>query len=63
MRLLLINYVLLSLCCFNNTERYFEETHVGTNTEFYDSIGMVTNVASYTFMITCTCRSCRERFA
>ena len=25
-------------------ERHFEETHVGTNTEFYDSAGMVTNI-------------------
>lgn len=29
---------------FNYIECHFEETHVGTNTEFYYSIGMVTNI-------------------
>ena len=35
---------MLFFSVLHNLERHFEETHVGTNTEFYDSTGMVTNI-------------------
>ena len=42
--LLGLNHVVFFFSVLYNLERHFEETHVGTNTELYDSAGMVTNI-------------------
>lgn len=54
--MLLINYVLSSLYSLH-IECHFKKTHVGINTKFYDSIGMVANIL-FTVTVNVTLHAC-----